>query len=125
MLILGTLTILFVLGLILYSLHVLEDLYVSLIAFSGFFFSVGFVLLATFHAGAAARLAEYSAFVNTVAEARANRGMTESERALLTVEISKWNVMIASDRAWNETILDIWIPDVLVEKRKLISAVGN
>lgn len=62
--------------------------------------------------------AEYDAFVETVEDYR-KVGDT-IERIAISQKIIEMNEDIANDRYWNDTFLDIYIPDVIIKHRNYI-----
>lgn len=72
------------------------------------------IILTVNHATANNVINNYNTVKNTIAEARDNSNSV-FERSALTTEILQINRSIASDKYYNEGILDIFIPDKVAE----------
>lgn len=82
-------------------------------AISGIGLTVVMITLPFAHVDSPAHAARYHAFKITLEDAR-HSGIS-IERAAIEHDIIEWNKHIATDRYWNSTIFDIFVPDANAE----------
>jgi hypothetical protein len=89
---------------------------IATICWVGFFFML--IGLSLNHGFAKDTIIKYNSLKQTIATQR-ELGY-DLENATITKDIIEMNKNIESDRYWNNTVWDIFIPDVLIEERELL-----
>ncbi len=51
---------------------------------------------------------QFNAFKETLEEARTHRGLTDLERAAITIKVAEWNSWLASEKYWSTGHTAIW-----------------
>lgn len=123
MIVISSLIILLIAGLLLIKYDYKSKYEIDFIGYmvsvlSGVALTILLILLITFHVTVEADMRMYNVTKQTIEEQR--KVPNNLENAALTEKIIEINQIIESDRYWNETIWDIWIPDRLINERELI-----
>ncbi|MEQ6355114.1 hypothetical protein ABNX05_10845 [Lysinibacillus sp. M3] len=122
MIVLGSILLLFGLGLLVwFKLNDNEFIAITgviISAFSGIACLVAVSVLFISHLMADSNINNYNELKRTIDVVRSNE-VSELERATITEKIIEINQEIASNNYWNETVFDIFIPDKLTKLEPL------
>ncbi len=97
-----------------------EEVAFILVLITGTLICIALVALPINHYSINAEIKQFQATKTTYENARKNLDVPDIvEKAAIQIDIAKQNRWLANARYWNSTILDIWIPDAVMDLKPL------